>query len=102
LFNQTNETNQINQTNQMDQTNQPVPALARLMAGQWKQGAIPPKWDGKAAGRIVGHLERLLVSTSVESYFAPYAEPLSEARTPHGKRRVSEQRGGIGRLRAGG
>ena len=24
------------------------PALARLMAGQWKS-AIPPKWDGKAA-----------------------------------------------------
>jgi UDP-N-acetylglucosamine 2-epimerase (non-hydrolysing) len=25
------------------------PALARLMAGQWEKGAIPPKWDGKAA-----------------------------------------------------
>jgi len=36
------------------------PALARLMAGQWKKGAIPPKWDGKAAERIVEHLERLL------------------------------------------
>lgn len=36
------------------------PALARLMAGQWKKGAIPPKWDGKAAERIVAHLERLL------------------------------------------
>ena len=36
------------------------PALARLMAGQWKKGAIPPKWDGKAAQRIVEHLERLL------------------------------------------
>ena len=44
----------------MDQTNQPVPALARLMAGQWKQGAIPPKWEGNAAERIVGHLERVL------------------------------------------
>jgi UDP-N-acetylglucosamine 2-epimerase (non-hydrolysing) len=32
------------------------------MTGQWKQGAIPPKWDGKAAQRIVEHLERLLVS----------------------------------------
>lgn len=36
------------------------PALARLMAGQWKKSAIPPKWDGKAAERIVEHLERLL------------------------------------------
>jgi UDP-N-acetylglucosamine 2-epimerase (non-hydrolysing) len=36
------------------------PALARLMAGQWKKGAIPPKWDGKTAERIVGHLETLL------------------------------------------
>jgi UDP-N-acetylglucosamine 2-epimerase (non-hydrolysing) len=35
------------------------PALARLMAGQWKKGAIPPKWDGKAAERIVVHLGRL-------------------------------------------
>lgn len=37
-----------------------APALARLMAGQWKKGAIPEKWDGKAAGRIVIELERLL------------------------------------------
>lgn len=36
------------------------PALARLMAGQWKKGAIPPKWDGKAAERIVKSLERVL------------------------------------------
>ena len=38
------------------------PALARLMAGQWKKGAIPQKWDGKASERIVKHLERLLVT----------------------------------------
>jgi UDP-N-acetylglucosamine 2-epimerase (non-hydrolysing) len=37
------------------------PALTRLMAGQWKKGAIPPKWDGKAAERIVEQLERLLL-----------------------------------------
>jgi UDP-N-acetylglucosamine 2-epimerase (non-hydrolysing) len=37
-----------------------APALARLMAGQWKKGAIPPKWDGRAAERIVEHLERAL------------------------------------------
>jgi UDP-N-acetylglucosamine 2-epimerase (non-hydrolysing) len=36
-----------------------APALSRLMAGQWKKGAIPPLWDGKAAERIVEHLERL-------------------------------------------
>ena len=36
------------------------PALSRLMAGQWKKGAIPPKWDGKTAARIVEQLERLL------------------------------------------
>jgi len=36
------------------------PALARLMAGQWKKGAIPPKWDGKAAERIVECLERVV------------------------------------------
>lgn len=38
------------------------PALARLMAGQWKQGAIPLKWDGKAAERVVEHLEQLLIN----------------------------------------
>ena len=37
-----------------------APALARLMAGQWKKGAIPQMWDGKAAVRIVAELERLL------------------------------------------
>ena len=38
-----------------------APALSRLMAGQWKKGAIPEKWDGAAATRIVAILERLLV-----------------------------------------
>lgn len=37
-------------------------ALARLMAGQWKKGAIPEKWDGKAAERIVEILERVMAS----------------------------------------
>jgi UDP-N-acetylglucosamine 2-epimerase (non-hydrolysing) len=36
------------------------PALARLMAGQWKKGAIPEKWDGRSAERIVDALENLL------------------------------------------
>ena len=39
-----------------------APALARLMAGQWKKGAIPSKWDGNAAKRIVEHLEGLMTS----------------------------------------
>ena len=38
------------------------PAFARLIAGRWKQGTIPPKWDGKAAERVVEHLERLLTN----------------------------------------
>ncbi|MGB4066682.1 MAG: UDP-N-acetylglucosamine 2-epimerase [Nitrospira sp.] len=41
------------------------PALARLMAGQWKKGAIPSKWDGKAAERIAEQLERILARTEV-------------------------------------
>ncbi len=36
------------------------PALARLMAGQWKKGAIPELWDGKTGARIVAQLETLL------------------------------------------
>ena len=43
------------------------PALARLMAGQWKKGAIPLKWDGKAAERIVEHLEQVLARNSESS-----------------------------------
>ncbi len=38
------------------------PALERLMAGQWKKGGIPEKWDGRAAERIVAELVRLLGS----------------------------------------
>jgi UDP-N-acetylglucosamine 2-epimerase (non-hydrolysing) len=30
------------------------------MAGRWKEKAIPPKWDGKAAERIVARLEKEL------------------------------------------
>jgi UDP-N-acetylglucosamine 2-epimerase (non-hydrolysing) len=39
-----------------------APAFEKLFAGQWKQGSIPPLWDGKTGERIVSHLERLLVS----------------------------------------
>jgi UDP-N-acetylglucosamine 2-epimerase (non-hydrolysing) len=37
-----------------------APHLARLFAGQWKQGGIPPLWDGRAGARIVAELERIL------------------------------------------
>jgi len=37
-----------------------APALERVLAGEWKRGAIPEKWDGRAAERIVAELERLL------------------------------------------
>jgi len=30
-----------------------VPALKRLLEGNWKKGSIPERWDGKAAERIV-------------------------------------------------
>ena len=29
------------------------PFLSRLFAGEWKKGAIPEKWDGKTAKRIL-------------------------------------------------
>jgi UDP-N-acetylglucosamine 2-epimerase (non-hydrolysing) len=35
------------------------PAMAKLFAGNWKPGAIPEKWDGKAAERIVEQLLQL-------------------------------------------
>jgi len=31
------------------------PMLQKLFYGNWKKGAIPELWDGKAAERIVGH-----------------------------------------------
>lgn len=37
------------------------PALDQLFSGQWKQGSIPEKWDGRAAERIVDILEKLVV-----------------------------------------
>ncbi len=36
------------------------PALERLLAGQWKKGAIPEKWDGKTGARIAAILEDML------------------------------------------
>ena len=28
-------------------------SLAQLVSGDWKQGSIPEKWDGRAAERII-------------------------------------------------
>jgi UDP-N-acetylglucosamine 2-epimerase (non-hydrolysing) len=36
------------------------PTLDRLFDGQWKQGAIPEKWDGRSGERIALALEQLL------------------------------------------
>lgn len=36
------------------------PAMARLLDGRWKSGAIPPLWDGRTGERIVAHLAELL------------------------------------------
>lgn len=33
-----------------------MPAVARVRAGQWKHGLVPPLWDGQTAERIVDHL----------------------------------------------
>ncbi|MDA9993921.1 UDP-N-acetylglucosamine 2-epimerase (non-hydrolyzing) [Burkholderiales bacterium] len=35
-------------------------AMSKVFSGLLKSGGIPPKWDGKASKRIVGHLETLL------------------------------------------
>ena len=37
-----------------------APALDRLFAGAWQIGSVPARWDGRAAERIVGRLEKLL------------------------------------------
>jgi UDP-N-acetylglucosamine 2-epimerase (non-hydrolysing) len=36
------------------------PAMRRVLAGEWKKGSIPERWDGKAAERIVEILARLI------------------------------------------
>ena len=49
-------------TNELVGTNPDAlsPFLDRLFAGEWKEGAIPEKWDGKTGERIVAALERIL------------------------------------------
>lgn len=44
-----------------------APALDKLFAGQWKQGAIPEMWDGHTGERIVQVLEQLLVHTPTQA-----------------------------------
>jgi UDP-N-acetylglucosamine 2-epimerase (non-hydrolysing) len=39
-----------------------APHLATLFAGGWKKGTVPPRWDGRAAVRIVEHLEQILTN----------------------------------------
>lgn len=53
-------------TNELIGTNPAAlaPAFDKLFAGQWKQGAIPEKWDGHTGERIVQVLEQLLTHTS--------------------------------------
>jgi len=48
-------------TNELIGTNPDAvaPALKKLFAGQWKEGAIPPLWDGHTADRIIDILSAL-------------------------------------------
>jgi len=39
------------------------PAMEKLFAGNWKQGKIPPLWDGRAAVRIVKEILRLNIKS---------------------------------------
>jgi hypothetical protein len=58
--NQTNQTNQTGQRNQPDQIDQTdLLGLSRVIAGNWKKGAIPSLWEGQTAERIVGQSESL-------------------------------------------
>jgi UDP-N-acetylglucosamine 2-epimerase (non-hydrolysing) len=36
------------------------PAMCRVLSGEWKKGAVPENWDGKAAERIVEILEKIV------------------------------------------
>jgi UDP-N-acetylglucosamine 2-epimerase (non-hydrolysing) len=49
-------------TNELIGTNPKAiePALKKLYSGNWKKGAIPEKWDGKTASRIVEILNNLM------------------------------------------
>jgi len=51
-------------TNELIGTNPKAiqPALQNLLSGNWKKGAIPPLWDGKASERIIAELLRIYPS----------------------------------------
>lgn len=36
-----------------------IPALEKMVSGQWKKGGIPPLWDGQTSGRIVDIISKL-------------------------------------------
>jgi UDP-N-acetylglucosamine 2-epimerase (non-hydrolysing) len=42
-----------------------APYLARLQDGKWKNGGVPPLWDGKTAPRIVSKLIELYADNTV-------------------------------------
>jgi UDP-N-acetylglucosamine 2-epimerase (non-hydrolysing) len=35
-------------------------SVDRILRGEWKQGVVPPLWDGRAARRVVDHIEKFL------------------------------------------
>ncbi|WP_417740145.1 non-hydrolyzing UDP-N-acetylglucosamine 2-epimerase [Rosistilla oblonga] len=43
------------------------PAMQRLLAGQWKSGQVPPKWDGKTGARIVEILKQLQAASQTRT-----------------------------------
>ena len=51
-----------------------APHLARLFAGEWKKGGIPPRWDGRASERIVGQVRTLPESVGGPTVASPVAE----------------------------
>ena len=42
-----------------------APYLQRLQSGKWKQGGVPPLWDGKTSPRIVAKLIELYADNAV-------------------------------------
>ena len=36
-----------------------IEGFEEVMNGGWKKGEVPPKWDGKAAERIVNVIEKV-------------------------------------------
>ncbi|REL38571.1 UDP-N-acetylglucosamine 2-epimerase (non-hydrolyzing) [Rhodohalobacter sp. SW132] len=50
-----------------------VPALKKLMSGNWKSGTVPEKWDGKASKRIVQSIYELLKDGQFK-FYEPYVD----------------------------